>query len=356
MKGQPPASLGSAAVDVAPQKAQRDSATCPTRCFCVIPAALRPQAPLMVLGFLIISRPIVAGGDRPFCLSRHSRPPAVAQGATRALIDTPVGTQHENMPARGARTLNALVSHPPPAVGSERPTLATWAVVLNCMNTIPLGTGALDEWDSAGLFVAPGTSTCCLTPTGKPTALMSADVDILQGNCLIARCSRAICSSGDDDIARRPDTALLPSAAYDRARRAGGSTRDDAAIRGIRTERPRAIGVHRSTPLSLYVCFKTNNNHCVPQDSRGLFVAPEISTRRGDSASEETNVRQKHFEPLGTAFVAAPGSSLAQEMAYSWVSTATRVAGRTARAGSPKLPIVRITNWGSNHTADVLEL
>ncbi|EIW53556.1 uncharacterized protein TRAVEDRAFT_52682 [Trametes versicolor FP-101664 SS1] len=129
--------------------------------------------------------------------------------------------------------------------------------------------------DSAGLFVAPGTSTRCLTAAGKPTALVSADVDILQGNGLSARCSRATCSSGEcarcppdrrtqgqcarrrsDDTARRPDTALRPSAAYDRARRAGGSPRA--------TSRCQRTSLHPTVSIwaygSLYACFKTTDN------------------------------------------------------------------------------------------------
>ncbi|KAL1939441.1 hypothetical protein VTO73DRAFT_9997 [Trametes versicolor] len=39
----------------------------------------------------------------------------------------------------------STASLPPPAVGSERPTLAAWATLLTAVNTIPLGTGALDE-------------------------------------------------------------------------------------------------------------------------------------------------------------------------------------------------------------------
>ncbi|EIW53541.1 uncharacterized protein TRAVEDRAFT_52669 [Trametes versicolor FP-101664 SS1] len=51
----------------------------------------------------------------------------------------------EAAPTIVVSTLHALASHPPPAVGSERPTVATWAALLIAIDTHPLGTGALDE-------------------------------------------------------------------------------------------------------------------------------------------------------------------------------------------------------------------
>ncbi|EIW53543.1 uncharacterized protein TRAVEDRAFT_52672 [Trametes versicolor FP-101664 SS1] len=41
-------------------------------------------------------------------------------------------------------TLHALASHPPPAVGSERPTVATWAALLNAIDTI---VSTPTQWD-----------------------------------------------------------------------------------------------------------------------------------------------------------------------------------------------------------------
>ncbi|EIW53564.1 uncharacterized protein TRAVEDRAFT_52685 [Trametes versicolor FP-101664 SS1] len=88
--------------------------------------------------------------------------------------------------------------------------------------------------DSAGLFVAPGISTRCIVAAGKPTALVSADVDILQGNRLSARCSRAACSSGE--CARcPPDRRTLGQCALSRERRRRASARYGAAHKcGIR--------------------------------------------------------------------------------------------------------------------------
>ncbi|KAL1939429.1 hypothetical protein VTO73DRAFT_9985 [Trametes versicolor] len=167
--------------------------------------------------------------------------------------------------------------------------------------------------DSAGLFVAPGTSTRCLTAAGKPTALVSADVDILQVPPASALAALSIAVSWanvprrrSDDTARRPDTALLASAtAYDRARRAGGSLRDEAAHRGIRPSDfapPVYIAPPHCSGVSICVLQDNQQPLCAsrfsgygsgardaeelglaraPGPGAGLFVAPEISTRRG---------------------------------------------------------------------------
>lgn len=58
--------------------------------------------------------------------------------------------------------------------------------------------------------------------------------------------------------------------------------------------------------LWVFICvLQDDRQYCVPQDSRGtgrargpgagLFVAPGISTRRGASASGETNVRRSEY-------------------------------------------------------------
>ncbi len=62
-------------------------------CFCVRAAALHPLALHMILGFLIIARPIAAGGRRPFCSPRHSTPP----------IPLMEGRRHDTRPHRCAR-------------------------------------------------------------------------------------------------------------------------------------------------------------------------------------------------------------------------------------------------------------
>ncbi|KAL1939443.1 hypothetical protein VTO73DRAFT_9999 [Trametes versicolor] len=173
----------------------------------------------MILGFLIISPPIVAGGDRPFCLSRHSRPPAVAQDSAKA--------QHE--PTSIRPTLNALVSHPPPAVGSERPTLATWAALLDCIITIPLGTGALDE---LSVPLPSGASTLLAHATSGPDLGSAVLSNTFRALCAPAYpktiASRATCSSGE--CARcPPDRRTHGQCAPSRERRHRASTRYGAA-------------------------------------------------------------------------------------------------------------------------------
>ncbi|KAL1939413.1 hypothetical protein VTO73DRAFT_9969 [Trametes versicolor] len=195
----------------------------------------------------------------------------------------------------------------------------------------------MDPRDSAGLFVAPGTSTRCLAAAGKPTALVSADVDIVQQDHMFLRrvrslpsrlpypgpmCPVAGATTPCVGLIRRCSQVRLTTGLDVR----GGSLRDDAAHRGIRTERPRAASVHRSTPLYVFrsrassrrvvlivssqvsiwvsICVLQENQQPLrasrfsgygsgardaevfdparaPGPGAGLSVAPEISTRQG---------------------------------------------------------------------------